>query len=313
MLTVLEVTLPVFALVFCGWISARRQLMSVESIEGINAFVFWFALPAMLLRAVAAHPVSEIADPRYLSAFLLAALLMFFGSRLFARTLHPDSAARTGFAFASTHGNIGYLGLPLIAQLGDPSRLPAMVMAMIVDIFVVIVVAIVLFESARSDNTGVSTLRRMRGALGGLLRTPLILGIAAGLVLSVTGATLPKPVDGFVRLLASAAGPCALFAIGASLGARRVVLGREVSALIVLKLAVHPALVAGTMTLFGVDPALAAIGVLAAALPSASNTFILSQRYGVSTQAMGAAIVAGTFGGAATVSFVIWALGLPIG
>lgn len=313
MLTVLEVTLPVFALVFCGWISARRQLMSVESIEGINAFVFWFALPAMLLRAVAAHPVSEIADPRYLSAFLLAALLMFSGSRLFARTLHPDSAARTGFAFASTHGNIGYLGLPLVAQLGDPSRLPAMVMAMIVDIFVVIVVAIVLFESARSDNTGVSTLRRLRGALGGLLRTPLILGIAAGLVLSVTGATLPKPVDAFVRLLASAAGPCALFAIGASLGARRVVLDREVSALIVLKLAVHPALVAGTMTLFGVDPALAAIGVLAAALPSASNTFILSQRYGVSTQAMGAAIVAGTFGGAATVSFVIWALGLPIG
>jgi malonate transporter len=313
MLTVLEVTLPVFALVFCGWISARRQLMSAESIEGINAFVFWFALPAMLLRAVAAHPVSQIADPRFLSAFLLAALLMFFGSRLFARTLDADSAARTGFAFASTHGNIGYLGLPLVAQLGDPSRLPAMVMAMIVDIFVVIVLAIVLFESARSDNTGVSKMRRLRGALGGLLRTPLILGIAAGLVLSVTGATLPTPVDAFVRLLASAAGPCALFAIGASLGARRVALDHNVGALIVLKLAVHPALVAGTMTLFGVDPALAAIGVLAAALPTASNTFILSQRYGVSTQSIGAAIVAGTFGGAATVSFVIWALGLPIG
>lgn len=313
MLTVLEVTLPVFALVFCGWISARRQLMSAESIEGINAFVFWFALPAMLLRAVAAHPVSQIADPRFLSAFLLAALLMFFGSRLFARTLDADSASRTGFAFASTHGNIGYLGLPLVAQLGDPSRLPAMVMAMIVDIFVVIVLAIVLFESARSDNTGVSKMRRLRGALGGLLRTPLILGIAAGLVLSVTGATLPTSVDAFVRLLASAAGPCALFAIGASLGARRVALDHNVGALIVLKLAVHPALVAGTMTLFGVDPALAAIGVLAAALPTASNTFILSQRYGVSTQSIGAAIVAGTFGGAATVSFVIWALGLPIG
>jgi predicted permease len=313
MLTVLEVTLPVFALVLCGWASARHGLMGAESIEGINAFVFWFALPAMLLRAVAAHPVSQIADTRFLSAFLLAALLMFFGSRLIARSLDADSAERTGFAFASTHGNVGYLGLPLIAQLGDPSRMPAMVMAMIVDIFVVIVLAIVLFESARSDNSGGTKLRRLRGALGGLLRTPLILGIAAGLILSVTETTLPTPVEGFVRLLASAAGPCALFAIGASLGTRRVSLDRHVGALIVLKLAVHPALVAGTMILFGVDPALAAIGVLAAALPTASNTFILSQRYGISTQSIGAAIVIGTFGGAATVSFVIWALGLPIG
>jgi predicted permease len=66
------------------------------------------------------------------------------------------------------------------------------------------------------------------------------------------------------------------------------------------------------MWAFGVDPKLAAIGVLAAALPTASNTFILSQRYGVDTRAIGAAIVVGTFAAAATVSFVIWLLGLRI-
>jgi len=314
MLTVLEVTLPVFALVLCGWISARRRLLSEEAVEGINAFVFWFALPAMLLRAVSAHPVSQIADPRFLAAFLAAAMLMFFGSRALAAASGADRSARTGLAFSATHGNIGYLGLPLLAQLGDPSRMPAMVMAMIVDIFVVIVVSIVLFEFARSHGADqVSAMRRVRGALGGLLRTPLILGIAGGLVLSVTGTALPAAADTFVGLLASAAGPCALFAIGASLGARRVEFDRSVSALIVLKLMVHPALVAGMMALLGVEAQLAAIGVLAAALPTASNAFILSQRYGVDTRPIGAAIVAGTFIAAATVSFVIWLLGLPIG
>jgi malonate transporter len=314
MFTVLEVTLPVFALVLCGWVSARRGVLSDEAIEGINAFVFWFALPAMLLRAVAAHPVSQIADPRFLAAYLAAALAMFFGSRLLAAGAGADRPDRTGLAFAATHGNIGYLGLPLLAQLGDPARLPPMVMAMIVDIFVVIVLSIVLFEFARSHGDAErSTLRRVRTALGGLLRTPLILGIVGGLVLSTTGAALPAPVDTFVALLASAAGPCALFAIGASLGARRIELDRSVGALIVLKLVVHPALVAGMMVLMGVDPSLAAIGVLAAALPTASNAFILSQRYGVDTRPIGAAIVAGTFAAAATVSFVIWLLGLPIG
>ncbi len=314
MLTVLEVTLPVFALVFCGWIAARRGLMSEPAVEGINAFVFWFALPAMLYRAVAGHPVSTLLDARYIGAYLLAAAVVFAGAHAVARASGRDPAHRVAFAFASAHGNIGYLGLPLLAQLGGASLMPALVMAIVADIAVVIVGSIVLFELARSgrgaDGADAPLAARLRGALGGLLRTPLILGIAAGLAASTTGATLPGPVDTFVGMLAQAAGPCALFAIGASLGGRRVVLDRDVGALLVAKLVAHPVLVGAAMWGFGAPPELAAVGVLAAALPTASNTFILSQRYGVDTRAIGAAIVVGTFAAAATVSFVIWLLGL---
>lgn len=314
MLTVLEVTLPVFGLVFLGWIAARRRILSEAAVDGVNAFVFWFALPAMLFRAVSALPVSKIADSRFLLAYLAAAIVMFGISRALAATLSADPSERTGLAFASTHGNIGYLGLPLLAQLGDTDRLPGMVMAMIVDILVVIVAAIVLFElGRRTDAAGAPLSARLRGALGGLLRTPLILGIAAGLVLSASGLALPAPATTFVGLLAAAAGPCALFAIGASLGGRPATLDAPVAGLMVLKLVVHPALVAIAMFGFGVDPQLAAIGILAAALPTASNTFILAQRYGLDTRPIGAAIVAGTFVAALTVSLVIWLLGLPIG
>ncbi|HYF57531.1 MAG TPA: AEC family transporter [Burkholderiaceae bacterium] len=316
MLVVLDVTLPVFALVFCGWLAARRGLMGDEAVAGLNAFVFWFALPAMLYRAVSSQPVSRIADPRFIAAWTVAALAIFFATRALSRRGAPDSAQRTGHAFTVAHGNIGYLGLPLLAQLGDPSRLPAMVMAIIVDILVVIVVSIVLFEFARSgrDDAAVEPIgRRIAGAIGGLLRTPLILGIATGLAATLTGLRLPSAVDTFVGLLAQAAGPCALFAIGASLGNRTVRIDRTVTGLMAAKLAAHPVLVAATMWAFGVDPALAAIGVLAAALPSASNTYILAQRYGVDTMPIGAAIVSGTFAAALTVSFVIWVLALPIG
>lgn len=311
MLTVLEVTLPVFALVFCGWLAARRRLLSDEAVEGINAFVFWFALPAMLFLAVGAQPIARLADPRWFAAYLLAAAVLFFGMRRLARVVSPDPSQRTALAFAATHGNVGYLGLPLIAQLGEAARSPAMVMAMIADIFVVIVGSIVLFEFARSGRGDAPPLgRRMASALGGLLRTPLIAAIAAGLVASTTGLVLPGPVETFVRLLAQAAGPCALFAIGASLGARRVALDRPVGLLLAAKLVAHPLLMGAAMTFFGVDSALAAVALLAAALPTASNTFILSQRYGVDTRAIGAAIVVGTFAAAVTVSFAIWLLGL---
>ncbi|MFM1987855.1 MAG: malonate transporter [Pseudomonadota bacterium] len=311
MLTVLEVTLPVFALVLCGWVAARRGLLAAGAVEGLNTFVFWFALPAMLYRAVATQPITRIVDGRFFAAFLGAGLLLYAGTLWAAR--RRGASERTALAFSTTHGNVGYLGLPLLAQLGDDRRLPGMVMAMMADICVLIVLSIVLFEFGRGGpGADVPLARRLRQALGGLLRTPLILGIVAGFAAAATGLALPAPAESFVRLLAQAAGPCALFAIGASLGGRAVIVDRTVTALIVAKLALHPALVAVAMVLLGTDPALAAIGVLAASLPTASNTFILSQRYGVDPRAIGSAIVVGTFAAAATVSFVIWLLGLRL-
>jgi predicted permease len=86
-----------------------------------------------------------------------------------------------------------------------------------------------------------------------------------------------------------------------------------VSGLIAIKLVIHPALMALAMLLFRVEPGMAAVGILAAGLPTASNAFILSQRYGVDTRPMSAAIVLGTFMAAATVSCIIWLLAIPIG
>jgi malonate transporter and related proteins len=319
MFTVFEVTLPVFALVFCGWIAAHRRMMSDEAVSGINAFVFWFALPAMLFRAVLSHPVSEIADPLYMGAYATAALVLFFGTRYLSRAVDPDPSLRTGFALNATHGNIGYLGLPLVAQLGDPSLVPPLVMAIVIDIFLVILMSIVLFEidrgrrGVRGADAGagsLSHLAALRLGLLALVRSPLILGIAAGLAASLTQVSLPSVADSFTALLAAAAGPCALFAIGASLGGRPIVVDRLVSGLLALKLAVHPLLLIATTSLFKVDPKTAAVGILVAALPSASNTYILAQRYGVDTRAISASIVVGTALAAVSVTGIIWWLGL---
>ena len=207
---------------------------------------------------------------------------------------------------------MGYLGLPLAAQLGDSTRLPGMVMALLVEIMVVIVVCIVMFEFARA-NAGTdrsATLLRLKDALTGLLRTPLLMGIFAGLAFALGGWSLSGPLDTFVKLLGSAAGPAALFAIGASLGDRRIRLDPGVPLQVSLKLLIHPLLVAGMMFLLGVDPHIAAVGILAASLPTASNVFILSERYGADPRPLGAAIALGTALAVITVSLVIWLLDL---
>ena len=50
MLEVLRITFPFFALVLCGYAAARKGLLPLEAIPGLNGFVLFFALPCMLFR-----------------------------------------------------------------------------------------------------------------------------------------------------------------------------------------------------------------------------------------------------------------------
>ncbi len=326
MLRVLEVTLPVFALVFCGFFGQRWRLLPARAVQGINAFVFFFALPAMLFRIVATQPPASFSDLRFALGYAVATVAVFVFTRAAAlpprtgwRDNDPQARAAAGsqataFGLNAAHGNIGYLGIPLVLELGR-GYLPTLILAMICDIFLVITLGIALLELDRRrgrpparGERGVSVAKTV--ALG-LARSPLVVAIALGLLWAFWAQPLPGVLDNFSRILGGAAGPCALFAIGASLGDRRIVVDRTVTGLMLIKLVAHPALAALLLYgVLGVGHQAAAIGVLAASLPSASNSFIIAERYRVDARDISAAILVGTFVSLISVSFVIWALGL---
>ena len=58
MATIVGVALPFFAVLLCGMLAARLRLLDDAGLIGLNAFVFWFALPALLFQKVAATPSS---------------------------------------------------------------------------------------------------------------------------------------------------------------------------------------------------------------------------------------------------------------
>lgn len=49
------VALPIFALVFSGYGARRLGLLGEPSIAGLNGFVYWFSLPALLLALTTAR------------------------------------------------------------------------------------------------------------------------------------------------------------------------------------------------------------------------------------------------------------------
>jgi hypothetical protein len=240
--------------------------------------------------------------------------------------LGGDRSQSAGWGLNAAHGNVGYMGLPLASELGGAKALAPILMTVILDVFVIITLTIILLEFGRQPPTearAVSTdgalsfgLQRIfkvvQSTSLGLLRSPLVLSIGLGLAWSATEWKLPIVVDNFVRLLGSVAGPSALFAIGASLGGKAVARAPAVPVMAILKILIHPALAAMTMLwIFPVGAYAASIGVIAAALPAASNGFIIAQRYGLEVGSISSSIVIGTVISLVTVSFAIWALPLP--
>ena len=72
MATILGVAIPFFAILLCGMAAARLRLLDGAGLMGLNTFVFWFALPALLFHKVATTAIerlTDVHDRRGLSAF----------------------------------------------------------------------------------------------------------------------------------------------------------------------------------------------------------------------------------------------------
>jgi malonate transporter len=69
-LAILLITFPFFALVLCGYLAARRGMLPLEAIPGLNAFVLYFALPCMLFRFGSSTPVAQLLDIAAVAVYL---------------------------------------------------------------------------------------------------------------------------------------------------------------------------------------------------------------------------------------------------
>ncbi|EAR20350.1 AEC family transporter [Nitrococcus mobilis] len=59
MAAVVDIALPFFAVIFTGYGAGRSRLLNAGAVVGLNAFVFYFALPALLLVKVSQAPAAS--------------------------------------------------------------------------------------------------------------------------------------------------------------------------------------------------------------------------------------------------------------
>lgn len=295
---------PVFALVGCGVLAGRFRLINPGSSEALNRFVYAFALPAMLFIAVYRGSLDELLGS---GSFLLGVVLATLGTALagFALSFYAwrgapaESVMR---ALNASFANTGYLGIPLVTvAYGDRAALPAALATVATNIvsFAVAIVCLELLTNPRRGGVG--------RALAGVARSPLIWPIALAVLVVALGVKIPLPVERFASLLAAAAGPCALFAIGLFVSQLSIREGFRASwPTSALKLVLHPLLMAAlAYAVLTIDPLWAKVAIVCASLPLGATAFVLAQRYRLLEAETSTGAVLSTAASVVTVSAVM--------
>lgn len=311
MLDILAITGPIYITIALGFATTRLGLFSKSDMRVLGKFVVNLALPALLFNALAQRSLGEILNGRYLLVYAAGSLLALGLGWLWARRgAGQDGTTSAYYAMGTACSNSGFVGYPIALLTLGPVAGVMLGLNMIVENLLLIPLLLALAE--RGDGHGGAWHRALRQSLVNLLRTPMVVGLLAGLLVSLLGWQLPSPVARTVTLFSQASGALSLFVIGGALvGLQIQGLRRQVAQIVAGKLLLHPLAVLGVLLLceaagmLPLEPQLRMGVVLTAAMPMLGIYPILAQKHGREGLAA-AALLGATVVSFVSISVLLW-------
>ncbi|MGZ5598737.1 MAG: AEC family transporter [Usitatibacter sp.] len=259
--------LPNFVLIVIGLALARRFDFGRDFWAGLEKLVYYVLFPALLFRSLAIARIDFAAAGPLIAAALAFTLAGFVlslapGPLFGLDRKHLATGSQCGYRFNT------YVGLAIAGSLfGTPGvALAALLLGVMIPLANFLAVAMLAAHGSR-------------GFLFELATHPLLVSSLAGLAWNAAGLPLPGFADQTLNLLGASALPAGLLSVGAAM---RIEGGSGFAAAhawwLAVKLAAVPAIAWTLVRAFGFTGMEAKVLVLCAALPTASNAYILAVR-----------------------------------
>jgi predicted permease len=293
---VFNTVMPVFLLILMGLGAKLAGLFGDGAARGLSSFVFSFAVPALLFKAMVSLGVPPQPPWKLWGAFFGAifsawAVAIFMSFRVSGLAGAGGAAAAMGAGF----GNTVVLGLPLgLAYFGNQALLP---MGLILTIHLPLQwFAATLIRQWAEAGQALSLRELLTNLARDLAANPIVLALVAGSLWNLTGMGLHIIPDKVLTLLGQAAVPAALFATGMTL-ARFGIRGNllPVFVLVAIKLLLLPTVAALlAFEVFGLKGIEASVVVLFAAMPTGVNAYLFAEHVKSAEAAVSGSVAAGT-------------------
>ena len=278
MYDVLSLTIPFFGVIALGAFSRAIGFFDADMGLKLARFAFYFILPPFLFLSITAAPVEDLFNIGFLIRYEVATIAMLCLTGVASAYLFGFKGIKRGlYGLNAAYPNVGYIGVPLCLMAFGPEAILPLAVILSLDT-ITLLVCTALFIKA--DDSG-ALLASLAHTGKQLIANPLILSAIGGIAFAYSGLPVPDIADRFLSMLAGAAAPAALFALGITLYGSNLRQAKiEIGLLTVLKLVVHPVLVAVLFIAWpGMEPIWVQTAILSAALPIAANVFAMSQYY----------------------------------
>ena len=286
MLDILSITAPVFIMIAIGYAAVRLGAFDVAAIRILGSYVVVLALPALLFKTVSGRPIADIANASYFAAYLSASIVVLACGFFYVRRVQKMDVTAAAFsAMGMVCSNTGFIGYPILLLTLPSIAGVGMALNMLIENIVLIPLLLAIAEAGRGGPSPVGTM--LMRTLTGLARNPIIIGMVAGLAVSISGITIPAPLMKPIDMMAASSAAVSLLVIGGTLAGVPVRgLSGEIAPIVAGKLIFHPLTVlAATFALplvglAALSPEMQAAAVILAGVPMMGIYPLLAQRFG---------------------------------
>lgn len=303
----LSAMVPLLLTVAVGYAAKRADLIRQEDVPRANKWAFSVFMPLMCFYNIYSSDLSSALRPRLIAFTFTAILVSFALSFLYALRAVKERESRSVVIQGLFRSNYAILGLPLAAGLSADGDIgvAAVLGAVVVPVFNVLAVTVLAAYNGKKPDE--------KKLLLDILRNPLILGSAAGILFLVLGIRLPEILEKPIRDMAKTASPLMLFLLGAFFDLRAIRgKGRYLAAVCTGRLILIPALALFSAAALGFRWIELITLVAVFASPTAVASFTMAEQLGGDAELAGGIVVTTSLLSAFTLfawSFLLKSLG----
>lgn len=203
-----QLLLPLFVLIGMGYGLKRLRILGPEFSTELNKLVYYVVIPALLFSSAKDVDLGNRADLGASLAYILTVVASVGITALIGFLFPP--AQRGAFAQASFRSNLAYVGVAVTAQVFTDAALPTMALIVSGGVVIHAVATIVVLHAYHAESGKGDLLRLLRL----VVRNPIIIAVAAGLLVSGLDLRLPYFLGEPIELLRRMSLPTVLITIG---------------------------------------------------------------------------------------------------
>lgn len=303
MTDILSALAPIFLLILFGHVLRRAGWFGDEFWRNVDRLVFYVLFPAYLVVHIATADLGGLVlGP--MGFGLAAGLCAMAGLAFLLKPSFGQDGPGFGAAFQGCMRPNTYVGFAAAEALfGHTGSVLAAIAVAVSTPLVNVFAALVLTRYGPDGAAGWGAAIRV------MVRNPIILAVAGGLAINLSGVGLPPVIDDVLEIMSRGTLPMALLSVGAGLhfeAARRA--GGTVLSVSALKLVGLPALTLGACLAFGAKGLPLTVAVMFASLPNSPTSYSMTRQLGGDHRMMAALITVQTIAAVATMPAVLMLL-----